>query len=161
MDPTRCRPLLTRLTPLLFVLLWSTGFIGAKFGLPYAEPLSFLLDPLRARDRSDERCSRWRCARPGRQPDARRWFHIGVSGCWCMPCTSAACSCRSKHGLPAGYHSTGGGHAAAADGGGAGVFLGENVTARQWVGLALGFVGVAWWSRANSALPANNALLAT
>ena len=31
-------PLLTRLTPLLFVLLWSTGFIGAKYGLPYAEP---------------------------------------------------------------------------------------------------------------------------
>src|SRR5690606_28834265 len=35
-------PLLTRLPPLLFVLLWSTGFIGAKFGLPYAEPLTFL-----------------------------------------------------------------------------------------------------------------------
>ena len=29
--------------PALFVLLWSTGFIGAKFGLPYAEPLTFLL----------------------------------------------------------------------------------------------------------------------
>ena len=27
---------------LLFVLLWSTGFIGAKLGLPYAEPLTFL-----------------------------------------------------------------------------------------------------------------------
>ena len=29
--------------PGLFVLLWSTGFVGAKFGLPYAEPLTFLL----------------------------------------------------------------------------------------------------------------------
>ena len=29
--------------PLLFVFLWSTGFIGAKFGMPYAEPLTFLL----------------------------------------------------------------------------------------------------------------------
>ncbi|BBI52699.1 hypothetical protein HORIV_51200 [Vreelandella olivaria] len=28
--------------PALFVLLWSTGFIGAKFGLPYAEPFTFL-----------------------------------------------------------------------------------------------------------------------
>jgi len=28
--------------PGLFVLLWSTGFIGAKWGLPYAEPFSFL-----------------------------------------------------------------------------------------------------------------------
>ena len=26
----------------LFVLLWSTGFIGAKLGLPHAEPLTFL-----------------------------------------------------------------------------------------------------------------------
>lgn len=29
--------------PFLFVLIWSTGFIVAKFGLPYAEPLTFLL----------------------------------------------------------------------------------------------------------------------
>jgi drug/metabolite transporter (DMT)-like permease len=29
--------------PALFVLLWSTGFIAAKYGLPYAPPLSFLL----------------------------------------------------------------------------------------------------------------------
>src|SRR3974377_1039020 len=28
--------------PVLFVLLWSTGFIGAKYGLPYVEPLTFL-----------------------------------------------------------------------------------------------------------------------
>ncbi|HSP31921.1 MAG TPA: EamA family transporter, partial [Halomonas sp.] len=28
--------------PVVFVLLWSTGFIGAKFGLPYAEPFTFL-----------------------------------------------------------------------------------------------------------------------
>lgn len=28
--------------PGLFVLLWSTGFIGAKLGLPYAEPMTFL-----------------------------------------------------------------------------------------------------------------------
>ena len=29
--------------PLLFVVLWSTGFIAAKYGLPYAPPLTFLL----------------------------------------------------------------------------------------------------------------------
>ncbi len=28
--------------PVLFVFLWSTGFIGSKFGAPYAEPLTFL-----------------------------------------------------------------------------------------------------------------------
>jgi drug/metabolite transporter (DMT)-like permease len=29
--------------PLFFVLLWSSGFIVAKFGLPYAPPLTFLV----------------------------------------------------------------------------------------------------------------------
>lgn len=28
--------------PVLFVLLWSTGFIGARLGMPYIEPLTFL-----------------------------------------------------------------------------------------------------------------------
>ena len=28
--------------PMLFVLLWSTGFIGARYGLPYIEPFTFL-----------------------------------------------------------------------------------------------------------------------
>ena len=27
---------------MLFVLLWSTGFVGAKYGLPYADPFIFL-----------------------------------------------------------------------------------------------------------------------
>ncbi len=30
------------LAPGAFVLLWSTGFVGAKYGLPYAEPFTFL-----------------------------------------------------------------------------------------------------------------------
>src|SRR3712207_4014583 len=28
--------------PALFVVLWSTGFVGAKYGLPYAPPFAFL-----------------------------------------------------------------------------------------------------------------------
>ena len=31
-----------RLAPYIFVLLWSTGFVGAKYGLPYADPFIFL-----------------------------------------------------------------------------------------------------------------------
>ncbi len=31
-----------RLGPFLFVLLWSSAFVGAKYGLPYAEPLTFM-----------------------------------------------------------------------------------------------------------------------
>ena len=33
---------LSKFAPLLFVALWSTGFIGAKYGLPYADPFIFL-----------------------------------------------------------------------------------------------------------------------
>jgi drug/metabolite transporter (DMT)-like permease len=36
-------PFQRALLPGLFVFLWSTGFIGAKLGLPDAEPLTFLL----------------------------------------------------------------------------------------------------------------------
>ncbi|MBR9827484.1 MAG: DMT family transporter [Oceanospirillales bacterium] len=36
-------PGLIRFVPLAFVLLWSTGFIGARYGLPYIEPFYLLL----------------------------------------------------------------------------------------------------------------------
>jgi len=36
------RPALLAAAPGLFVVLWSTGFIGARLGLPYAEPFTFL-----------------------------------------------------------------------------------------------------------------------
>lgn len=32
----------TRAVPFMFVALWSTGFIGARWGLPYIEPFNFL-----------------------------------------------------------------------------------------------------------------------
>src|SRR5262245_5627267 len=28
--------------PAVFLVLWASGFIGAKYGLPYAEPMTFL-----------------------------------------------------------------------------------------------------------------------
>jgi drug/metabolite transporter (DMT)-like permease len=34
---------LERYAPALFVFLWSTGFIGAKYIVPYAEPFTFLM----------------------------------------------------------------------------------------------------------------------
>lgn len=33
---------LERYAPTIFVLLWSTGFVGAKYIVPYAEPFTFL-----------------------------------------------------------------------------------------------------------------------
>jgi drug/metabolite transporter (DMT)-like permease len=42
-SPTAANGMFVALTPAVFVILWATGFIGAKFGLPYAPPLKFLL----------------------------------------------------------------------------------------------------------------------
>ncbi|WP_319496416.1 DMT family transporter [uncultured Cohaesibacter sp.] len=39
---SRSADLLSRLAPLLFVVLWSTGFVGSRMGAPYSEPLTFL-----------------------------------------------------------------------------------------------------------------------
>jgi drug/metabolite transporter (DMT)-like permease len=39
MQPTR---LMIAAAPMVFVLLWSSGFIGARYGLPYIEPMTFL-----------------------------------------------------------------------------------------------------------------------
>lgn len=41
--PSRGQQLLAAAAPWIFVLLWSTGFIGARFGLPHIEPFTFLL----------------------------------------------------------------------------------------------------------------------
>lgn len=42
MSQTWLRRAISENAPLLFVLLWSTGFIGAKYGLPYAPPYTLL-----------------------------------------------------------------------------------------------------------------------
>jgi len=35
-------PIQQRLIPFVFVFIWSTGFIAARYGMPYAEPMTFL-----------------------------------------------------------------------------------------------------------------------
>ncbi|QSA20375.1 EamA/RhaT family transporter, partial [Vibrio furnissii] len=34
--------MLVKMIPFLFVVLWASGFVGARFGLAYAEPMTFL-----------------------------------------------------------------------------------------------------------------------
>jgi len=130
-----------RFYPILFVFLWSTGFIGAKFGLPFAEPLSFLL-------------VRYCCviglmtaiAFATRAPwpqEPRQWLHIGVSGILVHAVYLGGVFMSIKHGLPAGISSLVVGMQPLLTAVGAGWLLGEKVSGRQWAGLGLGFVGVA------------------
>ena len=133
-------PTFQALTPFLFVFLWSTGFIGAKYGLPYAEPLTFLLTRY---------ClvlglmTTFALATRAPWPrDARQIFHIGVSGIFVHALYLGGVFIAIKHGLPAGITSLIVGMQPLLTACGAGWLLGESVSARQWLGLGLGFVGV-------------------
>ena len=69
---------LIRAMPAVFVLIWSTGFIVAKFGLPYAPPLTFLV----IRYVLSMACFLvWiALARAAWPRGARQWAHLGVAG---------------------------------------------------------------------------------
>ncbi|MBW7862083.1 MAG: DMT family transporter [Rhodocyclaceae bacterium] len=127
--------------PFLFVLLWSTGFIGAKFGLPYAEPLTFLsIRYVLVITLMTALALAMRAPWP-REP--RQILHIGVTGLLVHGFYLGGVFVAIHHGLPAGIAALIVGMQPLLTALGAGWLLGERVTARQWIGLALGFIGVA------------------
>lgn len=144
--------------PLLFVFLWSTGFIGAKFGLPYASPLSFLLlRYLLVIGLMLGIALLFRAPWP-REP--RQWLHIGVSGLLVHGLYLGGVFSAIGHGLPAGITSLIVGLQPILTALGAGLWLGERVTRWQWLGLALGLFGVSLvlsgklaWGASTAALP--------
>jgi drug/metabolite transporter (DMT)-like permease len=129
-----------RLYPLFFVFLWSTGFIGAKFGLPFAEPLSFLLTRYGLVIALMTAIALATRAPWPAQP--AQWLHIAVSGVLVHAVYLGGVFVAIKHGLPAGITALVVGMQPLLTALGAGWLLGERVTARQWTGLALGFIGV-------------------
>jgi drug/metabolite transporter (DMT)-like permease len=131
---------LDRLAPFLFVFLWSTGFIGAKFGLPHAEPLSFLL--VRYATVIVLMASLSAATRARWPAGPRAWLHIAVTGVLVHGVYLGGVFVAISRGLPAGITSLVVGLQPILAGIGAGVLLGEKVSRRQWVGLGLGFAGV-------------------
>ena len=130
-----------RIYPLLFVFLWSTGFIGAKYGLPYAEPLSFLFVRYLAVIALMTAIALLTRAPWPKAP--MQWVHIGVSGLLVHAVYLGGVFIAIKQGLPAGITALVVGMQPLLIALGAGWLLGERVVGRQWLGLALGFVGVA------------------
>ncbi|UEM05612.1 DMT family transporter [Skermanella rosea] len=134
------RPAWMRLIPAVFVLLWSTGFIGAKFGLPYAEPLTFLLIRL-----SLVAAVLAAVALVTRAPWPRRWsdaLHIVVAGLLVHGVYLGGVFTGIANGLPAGVAALIVGLQPLLTAAASGRVLGETVSARQWLGLALGLCGV-------------------
>ncbi|HNJ76620.1 MAG: DMT family transporter [Rhodocyclaceae bacterium] len=132
--------MLLKIAPFLFVFLWSTGFIGAKFGLPHADALSFLL--VRYFLVIGLMTMLALLTRAPWPSDPRRWFHIGVSGVLVHAFYLGGVFVAIQHGLPAGITALVVGMQPLLTAFGAGLFLHEKVTRRQWLGLALGLVGV-------------------
>ena len=128
-----------RAMPAVFVLIWSTGFIVARYGMPYAPPLKFLA----VRFALSLACfAAWVALARVEWPKQRaQWGHLAVTGIL----------------MQAGY--LGGVWAAVREGMGAGLvallvgiqpvltavwlsFTGGRITGRQWIGLGLGFAGL-------------------
>lgn len=128
-----------RVMPAVFVLIWSTGFIVARYGMPYAPPLKFLS----VRYALSVVCFLvWvRVSRVAWPRDRAQWGHLAVTGVL----------------MQAGY--LGGVWAAVRAGMGSGLIAllvgiqpvltavwmsmnGGTITRRQWAGLFLGFLGL-------------------
>jgi drug/metabolite transporter (DMT)-like permease len=136
--PTISRAAWLAPVPLFFVFLWSTGFIAAKYGLPYAPPLTFLI---------------LRCLGAvlillpavllGGAPWPRgRIAHVALAGLLLQAGYLGGVWSAIKLGMPAGLSALIVGMqpiltAVAAP------LIGERVSPRQWLGLLLGLGGVA------------------
>lgn len=125
--------------PMVFVLIWSTGFVVARLGMPHAAPMTFLS----WRYALSAICFvMWAWLSGVRLPrDRQQWMHLAVTGVL----------------MHAGY--LGGVWAAVKAGMGAGLsalivglqpvltgiwlsYRGSAVTRKQWLGLALGLLGL-------------------
>lgn len=128
-----------RLMPWVFVLVWSTGFIVARYGMPYAPPLTFLclrygfsllvLLPLVWMLRAD-----W-------PRGWRQWGHLAVVGALMQAGYLGCVWAAVKHGISAGTVALIVGLQPLLTA----VFVsaaGQRVHARQWLGLLLGFSGL-------------------
>jgi drug/metabolite transporter (DMT)-like permease len=131
----------TALSAVLFVLLWNSGFIGAEYALPYAGPFTqlfwryfalafILLLYLSLRERL--RWPGWSIVAPT--------FSVGIlaHGVW------LSCSLLSiQYGVPAGIVALVVALQPLVTGALSGTVVGERTPAHRWIGMVVGFGGVA------------------
>jgi drug/metabolite transporter (DMT)-like permease len=133
-------PPILKVAPLLFVLMWSTGFIGAKYGVPVAGPFSLLF-------------LRFILVLPilglvafamGQSwPGARAAFHAMVAGALIHGCYLGGIFHAIGQGLPAGVSGLVVGLQPVLTALFAFALIGERIGRGHIVGLALGIAGVA------------------
>jgi drug/metabolite transporter (DMT)-like permease len=125
--------------PGLFVVLWASGFIGAKLGLPYAEPLTFLT--LRMAGAILLLGVILLKARP-KWPNATGIIDSCVTGVFMHVLYLGGVYISIAQGLPAALSALIVGLQPILTSTVANRLLGEPVMPRQWLGLVLGIVGV-------------------
>ncbi|MBZ2168684.1 DMT family transporter [Marinobacter sp. F4216] len=128
------------LIPALFVWLWSTGFIGANYGLPYAEPFTLLLIRMLITLGLLAMLVRLLNAR---WPGWRAAGHLAVTGVLVHGCYLGGVFYAIYTGMASGIVSLIVGLQPLVTAAVAVMVLRERVTFRQWIGLALGLFGVA------------------
>lgn len=131
--------LLLRAMPGVFVLIWATGFVVARFGMPHSPPMKFLL----VRYLLSVGCFlAWAWLARASWPRGRsQWWHLSVTGVFMHACYLGGVWAAVKAGMGAGlaallvglqpvltalWISYGGGR----------------ISARQWTGFGLGLAGL-------------------
>jgi drug/metabolite transporter (DMT)-like permease len=150
-----------KLVPVLFVVLWATGFIGARYGLPSAGPMTFLA--LRMGLASALLLIFALITRAPWPADGRAAMHVIVAGLLVHGGYLGGVFAAISHGMPAGMTSLIVGMQPVLTALVAIVFLDERLTPRQWGGLALGVLGlvlVLWARLSYAALTWQTGLLA-
>lgn len=126
--------------PAIFVVLWATGFIASKAGLPFAEPMTFLLARF-----SMVAAAMLAVAIVARAPWPASWGeagHIAVVGLLMHGCYLGGVFAAIFHGMPSGLTALIVGLQPILTATIVGPLLGDRVSKRQWLGLVLGLVGV-------------------
>ncbi|MEW9834171.1 DMT family transporter [Mesorhizobium marinum] len=128
-----------RLIPAAFVFLWATGFIGARYAMPWAEPFTFLAARFAiAFALLAAAALLWRSARFG----TRDTLMAGIAGMLMHGVYLGGVFWAIRHGMPAGLSALIVGLQPLITAVLAGSLLGERILPRHWAGLAAGFAGV-------------------
>ncbi len=140
MNPAAREGALVRVMPVVFVLIWSTGFIVARYGMPHAPPFKFLA----ARYGLSILCFLpWIWLARSRWPSGRtQWLHLAVTGILMHALYLGGVWAAVKAGMGSGLSALIVGLQPVLTA----VWLsstGSQVDRRQWLGLAFGFAGLA------------------
>lgn len=126
--------------PMIFVILWSSAFIAAKFGVAHVEPFTFL-----AARFAFVTAIFTAIALVARAPwprSKRSWINIAIVGLFLHAFYLSSVFVAIRGGMPSGLVALVSGLQPVLTAIAAGLFLGEPPSARQWAGCFIGFAGM-------------------